>query len=360
LRLTTDKQRLDFLRRLTDASGVSGFEDEARKVIKEEVKDLAEISVDGLGSVIAKKRGASDEPRVMIAGHMDEIGFIVTKVLKEGFLKFQPLGGWWDNVLLAQRVVVKTGKGDLYGVIGSKPPHILPEDERSKVVKKKDMFIDIGADDEDEVAALGVRPGDPVIPDSRFQVMGNGKLVMAKAWDDRVGVAVFIEVMRALKDRPHPNTLYGVATVQEEVGLRGAKTSSDIVNPQVGFAIDVDIAGDTPGVGDDALAKIGKGPTILILDGSTIPNRRLLDLCVDTARSEDIPFQFSALPGGGTDAGRIHLHSGGVPSVVIGVPTRYIHSHTGIIDQADFEKAVELLVAVIGRLDAATVASLVR
>lgn len=353
-------ERLAFLRRLTDAPGISGFEGEVRTVIREEVKGLAEVSFDGLGSIIAKKRGASDEPRVMIAGHMDEIGFMVSKITKEGFLKFQPIGGWWDNVLLAQRVLVKTAKGDVPGVIGSKPPHILSDEEKSKVVKRKDMFIDIGASDENEATeVLGVRPGDPVVPDSHFQVMANGKLVMAKAWDDRVGVAVFIDVIRALQNEDHPNTVYGVGTVQEEVGLRGAKTASDIVNPQVGLAIDVDLAGDTPGVDDaEAMTKVGKGPGILVLDGSNIPNRRLVELCVETARSLDIPFQYSAMARGGTDAGRIHLHAGGVPCVVISVPTRYIHSHTGILSLEDYDNAVKLVTAVVRRLDSATVASL--
>jgi len=260
----------------------------------------------------------------------------VTKITKEGFLRFLPVGGWWEQVMLAQRVIVKTRKGDVPGIIGSKPPHILDSEERNKVVKKKDMFIDIGAADEEEAQEeLGVRPGDAVVPDSRFQVMANGRLVMGKAWDDRIGVALFIDVMRLLKDEDHPNTLYGVGTVQEEVGLRGAQTSADA---------------------SEAVTKIGAGPSVLVLDASMIPNRRLVELCEKTAEEEDIPFQPSAMARGGTDAGRIHLHSAGVPSLVISVPTRYIHSHTSVLSLEDYDNTVKLVAALVKRLDAKTVA----
>jgi len=354
------KERLEFLRRLSEVPGISGYEDEVRGLIREEVEGLAEVSTDKLGSVIVKKTGSAAEPRIMLAGHMDEIGFIVTKITKEGFLRFLPVGGWWEQVMLAQRVVVKTRKGDVPGIIGSKPPHILDAEERKKVVQKKDMFIDIGAAGEEEARdVLGVRPGDQVVPDSRFGVMANGKLVMGKAWDDRIGVAMFIDVMRRLKDEGHPNTIYGVGTVQEEVGLRGAETSVDAVNPHVGFALEVDIAGDTPGISEsEAVTKIGEGPSVLVLDSSMIPSRRLVELCEKTAEEEGIPFQYSAMARGGTDAGRIHMHAVGVPSLVISVPTRYIHSHTSVLSLEDYENAVGLVAALVKRLDAKTVASL--
>jgi len=358
--LEASQERLEMLRRLSEAPGVSGYEDEVRRVIREEVSGLAEVSTDKLGSVIVKKRGSADEPRIMLAGHMDEIGFVVTSITKEGFLKFLPVGGWWEQVMLAQRVVVKTRKGDVPGIIGSKPPHLLGQEERNKVVQKKDMFIDIGAADEKEATEeLGVRPGDQVVPDSRFQLTANGRLVMGKAWDDRIGIAVFIDVMRALKDGGHPNTIYGVGTVQEEVGLRGAKTSVEAVDPHVGFALEVDIPGDTPGVGEhEAISKVGKGLSILIIDSSMIPSRRLFELCVETAEKENIPFQYSAMGRGGTDAGRIHLHRTGVPSVVISVPTRYIHSHTSLLSLEDYDNTVKLVTALMRRLDAETVAAL--
>lgn len=356
----TPQERLDLLRRFSEVPGISGYEDAVRDLVRREVGGLAEVSADKLGSLICKKRGASDEPRVMLAGHMDEIGFVVTSVTKEGFLKFLSVGGWWEQVMLAQRVIVKTKKGDVPGVIGSKPPHVLSDKERNKVVEKKDMFIDIGAADEREATeTLGVTPGDQVVPDSPFRVMANGRLIMGKAWDDRIGIAVFIEVMRALGAEKHPNTIYGVATVQEEVGLRGAQTSAHVVNPQVGFALEVDIPGDTPGMTEaEGVAKVGKGPSIMLIDSSMIPSRRLVELAVQTAGKEKLPFQYSAMARGGTDAGRIHMNAGGAPSLVISIPTRYIHSHTSILSLEDFDDTVKLVTALVRRLDAKTVASL--
>jgi len=320
---------------------------------------LAEISRDRLGSVIAAKAGRSQRPRVMLAGHMDEIGFMVTHISKEGYIKFQTLGGWWEQVLLAQRVVVKTRDGDIPGIIGSKPPHILNPEARKKMVEKQDMFIDIGAFSREEAEGFGVRPGDPVVPDSAFGIMKNPHLLMAKAWDDRVGCALIIDVMRQIGP-DHPNTLYGVGTVLEEVGLRGAGTSAHLIQPDVGFALEVNIAGDMPGVKEyEAQGKLGHGPAVLLYDSSMVPNPRLRDLVVDTARSESIPIQFDSMAGGGTDAGRIHVTGGGAPSLVLGVPCRYIHSHTGIIHRQDYDRMVQLLVAVIRRLDEQTVAGLV-
>ncbi|HEY3314899.1 MAG TPA: M42 family metallopeptidase [Bacillota bacterium] len=347
------------LRDLTDASGISGYEFEARATVRRYLEQAATIEHDNLGSIIGKQVGVTDRPRIMLAGHMDEVGFMVTGITKEGFLRFQTIGGWWEQVMLAQRVTVKTHRGDLAGIVGSKPPHILSAEDRKKVVEKKDMFIDVGATDEEEAKKLGVRPGDPVIPVSPFTVMGNGQALMAKAWDDRIGCAIFIDVLRNLKNEPHPNTLYGVGTVQEEVGLRGATTSVEAVDPDVGFAMEVSIAGDMPGVKEnEATDRLGGGPSILVYDGSMIPNLRLRDLVVETAEKEKIPYQFSAMPGGGTDAGRIHVHGQGVPSLVIGVPCRYIHSHSGIIRREDYDHTVRLLTAVVKRLDARTVSSL--
>ncbi|MEW6723558.1 MAG: M42 family metallopeptidase [Bacillota bacterium] len=352
-------QTLELLKEITDLPGVPGHEGRVAQAIAKRMEGLAEIEYDNLGSIILRKKGSSDRPRIMLAGHMDEIGFLVTLITKEGFLRFQPLGGWFDQVLLAKRVVVHTRQNEVHGVIGSKPPHILSAEERKKVVEKKDMFIDIGASSEEEARAFGVRPGDIVTPYSPFSQLANGKLLMAKAWDDRIGCAMFMEVIRSLQTEAHPNTVYGVGTVQEEIGLRGATTSVSVVEPDVGFALEVGIAGDMPGVQPhEAQEKLGKGPAIFLYDGSMIPNYKLRDLTVEVAEREGIPIQFEALPGGGTDAGRIHTYKRGVPSLVVGVPTRYIHSHHGIIHRDDFENAVKLLVAVIKQLDANTVAGL--
>ena len=345
------------LKVLTEAHGVPGYEAEVREVMRRLLEGLGEIEQDNIGSLICRR--GEGGPRVMLAAHMDEIGFMVKHITPEGFIRFTPLGGWFDQVLLGQRVVIKTHKGDVIGVIGAKPPHLLPPDERKKVVEKKDMYIDIGATSAKEVEEAGVRIGDPIVPLAPFQVLASGKAYLAKAFDDRVGCAVLVEVMRRLAREGHPNTVYGVATVQEEVGLRGAATSVEKVNPEVALILESDIAGDVPGIKpEESTVKLGGGPTIVVYDARMIPNLRLRDLAVETARAMGIPIQFSVIEGGATDGGVIHLHKGGVPTLVLGVPARHIHSHGGIVHRDDVEQAIALVTALVQRLDAETVARL--
>ncbi len=345
------------LKTLTEAHGVPGYEAEIREVMRGLLEGLGEVEQDNIGSLICR-RGESG-PRVMLAAHMDEIGFMVKHITPEGFIRFTALGGWFDQVLLGQRVVIKTHKGDVIGVIGAKPPHLLPPDERKKVVEKKDMYIDIGATSAKEVEEAGVRVGDPIVPLAPFQVLANGRTYLAKAFDDRVGCAVLVEVMRRLAREGHPNMVYGVATVQEEVGLRGAATSVEKVNPDVALILESDIAGDVPGIKpEESPVKLGGGPTIVVYDARMIPNLRLRDLAVETAQSLGIPVQFSVIEGGATDGGVIHLHKGGVPTLVIGVPARHIHSHGAIVHREDVERAIALVAALVQRLDAETVARL--
>ena len=349
---------LDFLKELVDAHGVPGFEDDVAKVMQKHMKGVGEFSKDRLGSFICEKKGDSKGPKVMLAGHLDEVGFMVRSITKEGFIKFLALGGWWGHVVLGQRLIIRTRKGDILGVVGSKPPHELREEDRKRVLEIKDMYIDVGAaSDWDVQKKLDIRPGDPIVPDSAFAVMANPNLLLAKAWDNRIGCALAAETARRLVGQKHPNTVYAVATVQEEVGLRGAKTSASKIRPDVGIALDVGIAHDTPGTEGDE--KLGGGPLIVIYDASSIPNRRLRDLVIDTAKANKIPLQFEAVERGGTDAGRIHLSGEGVPTLSMGVAARYIHSHVSIIDRRDYEATVKLLVAVVKQLDRKTVAGLV-
>ncbi len=349
---------LEYLKELVDAHGVPGFEDDVAKVMEKQLKGVGSFSKDRLGSFICEKVGDAKGPRVMLAGHLDEVGFMVRSVNKEGFVKFLALGGWWGHVVLGQRLIIKTRKGDVLGVVGSKPPHELRDEDRKKVIEIKDMYIDVGAtNDWDVKKKLDIRPGDPIVPDSAFAVMANPNLLLAKAWDNRIGCALAAETARRLVGEKHPNILFAVATVQEEVGLRGAKTSSSKVRPDVALALDVGIAHDTPGTEGDE--KLGGGPLVVIYDASNIPNRRLRELVIDTAAALKIPLQYEAVERGGTDAGRIHLSGEGVPSLSMGVAARYIHSHVSIIDRRDYEATVKLLVALVKRLDKKTVASLV-
>ena len=343
---------------LAGADGVAGYERDVRSVIKSRLEGLGEVSGDRMGSLICRLAGSAGAPKVMLAGHMDEIGFMIRAVTPDGFLKFTPLGGWWDQVLLAQRVKIKTAKGDVTGVIGSKPPHLIPQEERSKMVQRKSMYIDIGASSAAEVEKAGVRVGDPVVPVSGFTKMSVPGTYMAKAFDDRVGCAVLISALKALKTK-RPCDVYGVATVQEEVGVRGATTSVTAVDPDAAIVLESDISGDVPGITDEeSSTKLGGGPSLLLYDARMIPNLKLRDLVIDTAKKARIPLQFASMEGGATDGGAIHLHKQGVPTVVLGVPTRHIHSHNSIIRRKDFENTVKLTVEVVKRLDKKTVAGL--
>jgi putative aminopeptidase FrvX len=347
------------LKELTEITGISGYEGDVAKAIEKHLKPVAKISYDRLGSVICRKDGAAKAPRVMLSSHMDEVGFLVKQVTKEGFIKFLPIGGWFSQVILGQRVVIKTRKGEVVGVVGSKPPHELDDEERKKVVQIKDMHIDVGAARGFDVEkTLGVRPGDPIVPWSPFMMMGNPKTYLAKAWDDRVGCAMLIDVTRRLTKERHPNSLYAVGTVQEEVGLRGAQTSAAVVDPDVAFAVEVSIAHDTPGFPADEVEALGNGPAIFVYDRSMIPNRNLLDLALDVAAKRKIPYHLASIEKGGTDTGKIHMNRAGVPSLVVGVATRYIHSHIGVIHRSDYDNAVKLLTEMVKVLDARKVASL--
>jgi endoglucanase len=346
-------ETLTMLKDLTDAKGIPGNEREPRDVMKRYIEKYSdEVTTDGLGSLIAKKIGDVSGPKIMVAGHLDEVGFMITQIDDKGFLRFQTVGGWWSQVMLAQRVTIVTRKGDVTGIIGSKPPHILPPEARKKPVEIKDMFIDIGASSREEAMEFGVRPGDQVVPYFEFTVMNNEKMLLAKAWDNRIGCAIAIDVLKQLKGESHPNIVYGVGTVQEEVGLRGATTSAQLIQPDIGFGVDVGIAGDTPGISEkEAASKMGKGPQVILYDASMVSHKGLRDFVTDTADELGIPYQFDAIAGGGTDSGAIHMTANGVPALAITIATRYIHSHAAMLHRDDYENAVKLIVEVIKRLD---------
>lgn len=355
--MTKLDETLTMLKDLTDAKGVPGNEREVRNVMKTYIEPYAdEITTDNLGSLIAKKTGLENGPKIMVAGHLDEVGFMVTQIDGRGFLRFQTVGGWWSQVMLAQRVTIVTDSGEITGVIGSKPPHILPPEARKKPVDIKDMFIDIGASSREEAAEWGVKPGDMVVPYFEFTVMNNEKMLLAKAWDNRIGCAIAIDVLKNLKDADHPNIVYGVGTVQEEVGLRGARTSAAKIQPDIAFGVDVGIAGDTPGISDkEASSKMGDGPQIILYDASMVSHKGLRDAVTSTADELGIPYQYDSIAGGGTDSGSIHLTANGVPALSITIATRYIHSHAAMLHRDDYENAVKLITEVIKKLDRETV-----
>ena len=371
-----DTRALNFLKELSESFGPSGFEREPVSLVKGYVQRFADdLSGDKLGSLHFSARGKG--PVVILPGHVDEVGFIVSGINGHGYLTFNALGGWFDQVLLGQRVKVRGTKGIVRGVIAAKPPHLLSPDERAKVVSREKMFIDIGCSNEREARDMGVRIGDPVVPDSPFytieknvyrkpdgageeKLLGTTIIACGKAFDDRAGAFLAAEVVRRLKEEKidHPNTVIGAATVQEEVGLRGARTSAHVVQPDVCITMEVDIAGDVPGLeSHEAPTRMGLGPSIVTWDASMIPNQGLKDLIIRTAEDKKLPLQLSIMKGGGTDGGAIHVANAGCPSIVFGIPTRHIHSHVAMMSLEDIDNGVTLLLEVLKRLDEKTVRS---
>ena len=340
---------IEVLEKLCNACGVAGREEEVRSLMHRFMKPYVdEVKEDKLGNVIGIKEGRKNAPKVMIAGHMDEIGLLVKTISKEGFLQFMKIGGIDDRVLLAQKVMVYTEKGPLHGIIGSKPPHIQKEDERKKVITYDELFIDIGASNQEEAKKMGVRLGDSVEFDVKFAAM-NKDMVIGKAFDDRVGCAVILETLKSLQKTDC--TVYAVGTVQEEVGARGATTSAFGIYPDVGIALDVTVAGDIPGVKEvEAPTKLKKGPSLTIADSLHISHPKVLRMLTEAAEENKIPYQFETGLPGGTDAGRISLAKEGVPSCSICIPTRYIHSPTALLSLSDVDNTVKLTVAAIKRI----------
>lgn len=344
---------LEFLKALTHANGVPGIENEVRTLFKDLTASASdEILQDKLGSVIAKKTGVADGPKIAIAGHLDEVGFMVHFIDDNGFVKFKPLGGWWSQVLLSQQMTITTSTGKkVHGIIGSTPPHALTEEQRKKVVELDTMFIDIGVASKEEAEVAGIKPGDMITPYLEFRELANPKYLLAKAWDNRIGCAVAIDVLNNLKGEAHPNEYFGVATVQEEVGCRGGGTVANIIKPDIVFAADVCLDGSTPEA-DKIQSKLGKGPVLMLMDGGTIGHKALREYVVRLADELEIPYQFDVLMGGGTDAATMHRAHDGAPAMSLGIPSRYIHSNGSIIHRDDYENAVKLMTEFVKRFDA--------
>ncbi len=349
---------LSLLQELTEAHSVPGHEDEVRAIFVDELESCGDLSTDACGSVFCVT-GAG--PRVMVAGHMDEVGFLVQNISPDGFIQFVAVGGWWEHSLLSQRVEIRTRMGrKIVGVVASKPPHFLAAAQRSQIIPIDQMFIDVGADSREEVEReMGIHLGDPIAPISAFTAMAHEDYYMAKAFDNRVGMAAVIQSGQLLSKSQHPNHLILTGTVMEEVGLRGAKTAAHFSCPDVALILEGPPADDTPGFSRaESQGRLGGGVQIRLFDPTAITNPRLAALAIQVAKEEGIPHQVTVRRTGGTDAGSVHLSGSGVPSIVLGVPARYIHSHNSIIDLNDYLAMVALTTALVRRLDQATVASL--
>lgn len=338
---------VDLLKKICEAPGVPGYESKIRNLIIEEVKDLVdELSVDNMGNVITIKKGKSSEKRAMVAAHMDEIGFIVTHIDDKGFVRFTTLGGFDPKTLTAQRVIVH-GKKDLIGVMGTKPIHVMSPEERNKMPKIKDFYIDLGMPKE-EVEKY-VQVGSPISRERELIEMGN--CVNCKSIDNRVSVFILIEALRNLKECPYD--VYGVFTVQEEVGIRGANVAAHSINPDFGFGLDTTIAYDLPGAAaHEKVTSLGEGTAIKIMDAMTICDYRMVDYMKQIADKNKIKWQPELLVAGGTDtAGIQRMGKAGAISGAVSIPTRHLHQVIEMANKDDIDASINLLNACLESLD---------
>jgi len=330
----------ELLEKLSNATGISGYEDEIRAIMKKELSKYGETEVDNFGNVICVK--GSGSPKIMLAAHMDEIGLLVKHIDDKGFIRFIPMGGVDDETLPAIKVKILAEKEVIPGIIGFKPPHLKKDEEAKKKIKLEEMYIDTGLSAEEVKKKIQI--GDAVVFESEFSDLGDN--VVGKALDNRAGCAVLIEVMKNLKD--FKGTVYGVATAQEEIGLKGARTSAFKINPDFALALDVSIAGDTPDINEtETDIKINGGPCITVVEASgrgLVPSPQVKKHLIKCARDSKISYQLEASKGGMTDAAIIYMTNEGIRTGGVSVPTRYIHSPNSLCNMKDLKGAVDLTV----------------
>ncbi|MDD5194588.1 MAG: M42 family metallopeptidase [Candidatus Omnitrophica bacterium] len=336
------------LKKLINAAGVSGYEKEVAAIMQEELKkSCSEVYTDNFGNVVAKK--GKGKKKIMLAAHMDEVGLLVKYITKEGYVNFIKVGGIDDRVLVGQRVIIKAKKGPVTGIIGAKPPHLMKEEERKQPAKYEDMFIDIGVQSRED-ALKRIEIADPIIFEPVSGLL-NGSLYFGKAIDDRVGCYALIKIMEKIKVDAQ---VYAVATAQEEVGLKGARTASFAIQPSFAIAIDTTVAGDNPQVKEvESNWKLGEGVAITIIEASgrgVIVNEKVKDMLIQTAKSNHIKHQIGVVEGGMTDAAMIYLAGEGIPTGVLSIPTRYIHAPTGVFNMEDVNSTVELTLKVVEKI----------
>lgn len=350
---TSDSRKLLF--ELSNAHAVPGFEDEVRSIFREKTNAYGELSVDRIGNFYCR-RTKKNRPHIAVDCHMDEVGFMVQSIMPDGYIKVLGLGGWSTTNLAAQPVVVIGKKGKIPGIFGSIPPHFL-KDRKSTVPGMEEMYIDIGADNEQTVREWGIRPGTPVCPDVQARDSRNPDRILGKAFDNRVGCAVCIETAKSTSKSPANVTFVGAA--QEEGGLRGATVSSRISNVDVAIILEGTPADDTPGISSTmSQGVLGKGVQIRCYDPTHIANSKLVDWVIYLAECGKIPYQVAVRRTGGTNAGRYHLAGSGIPTVVLGVPARYIHSHQGMIDLNDYQATCALTKLIVEKMDNASFQSI--
>lgn len=341
------------IKQITEIQSTSGFEHNIRAFMRDELTPLVDkVHVDGLGGIFGVRENKNnDAPKLMLAAHMDEVGFMVINITTNGLIKVRPLGGWNPYVVSAQRFTLQTDNGDYPVVSSSVPPHLLRGGDSQKV-KVEDILFDAGFSSKEEAESYGVRPGQPIVPDVETIQMANGKTILGKAWDNRFGVTAVLEALKEVKDDTLPNTLIAGANVQEEVGLRGTRGAVRKFQPDAFFAIDASPADDMDGK-KDANGRIGDGILIRILDPGYIMSKEMRDYILDTAESNNIPYQYF-VSNGGTDAVAAHQLLEGIPTGVVGIPARYIHTHQTLFHIDDYYAAKEMLVQLMKTFDKST------
>lgn len=333
---------------LSQLNGIPAHEEKIVEYIKDSFKKSSDLRSerDGLGSLAIIKKGTNETNNFIISfsAHMDEVGFMITKIDSKGFIKFTPIGGWWAHVVLGKLLTITTQDNrEIVGVVGAQAPHLLKPAEAKQVVELDKMFIDVGANSDKEVERMGIKVGDMITPtNSQAYEVGNDRII-AKAHDDRCSIAVGMEVMRRLLKVKHEANVIFIATTQEEVGLRGARTSSYKWTSNIGFAIDVTIANDTPGI-EEKDTVLGSGVALSLFDRSVIGNKKLIQHVQKIAENYEIPYTFDGLSAGGTDSGAIHLTKEGIINMTLSIPSRYMHSHNSMVDLKDMQATVELIV----------------
>ncbi|MHC0036806.1 M42 family metallopeptidase [Pseudoneobacillus sp. C159] len=344
---------IDLLKKLTSLSGPCGFEHSVSYFLKEYLEDkVDEVKIDPIGNVIARKKGDKPGPTILLTAHIDEVGFIVKKVEANGLIRFEKLGGHDDRILLAQPVKIMGQQGEIPGVIGTISAHFAKFDDSSKVRKHSQLYIDIGVNSREEAYEIGVEVGAPIVWGTEFQVFGleHQRRIRSKALDDRAGCAVLLQVLEELQNVSFGGELVFLFAVQEEVGLRGAKTASEHIDADAAIALDTTAVSDTPEETMDQTLALGNGTGIKVLDFSLIVHKTMRDLLIKLARENSISYQLEIFPGIGTDGGAVNYANKGIPTGVLSIPSRYAHSPVEVVDLGDLIATKELLKSFILQL----------
>lgn len=346
--------RLEFIEALSDANGVSGFEDEVLEVIRSYVGDIFRIEEDKMRNLVVYSNNYDEKkPTVMIDGHSDEVGFMVQSIQQNGLIKFLAIGGWFSQNVGAHKVRIRNSEGQyVTGIVASKPPHFMTDSERTKIVQIEDMLIDVGATSYEETVELfKIEPGAPIVPDVKFEYNELSDIMIGKAFDNRLGCALVIEIMKAVEELDLAVNVVGAISSQEEIGTRGSVLTANIINPDVAIVFEGTPADDSHRGPYERQGAVKAGTQIRHRDNSMIGNPRLIAFSRDIAKRNNFKFQDAIRKGGGTDAGKIHLNNKGVPTLVFGVPVRYAHTHFGISSFEDFNTTVNFSVEVIKELN---------